>query len=161
MISYLVGDATEPVIGPSIICHVCNNLGVWGAGFTGALSRRWREPEQRYRAEFAKSLKPISGEVQIVRVQAGLYVANMIAQDGLPSRLRPCVIDYRALRNCLNWLARYAERDWSFHMPRIGCGIAGGRWADVLAIVAEELSAFHVTVYDLPASMGPRHPRPI
>ena len=154
MIAYLVGDATQPTVGvgPRIICHVCNNVGAWGAGFTAALSSRWSEPEQRYRAEFARSPKPILGEVQLVRVEAGLYVANMIAQDGLPQYRGQIVLDYTALANCLTWLAQYAERDWSFHMPRIGCGIAGGDWRRVESIVRVALAEFPVMVYDLPAA---------
>jgi hypothetical protein len=39
------------------------------------------------------------------------------------------------------------------HMPRIGCGLAGGRWEEVGAIVEEELASrgVAVTVYDLPS----------
>jgi O-acetyl-ADP-ribose deacetylase (regulator of RNase III) len=157
VINYLVGDATQPTagVGPRIICHVCNNVGAWGAGFTGVLSQRWWEPERDYRAAFASLIKPQLGQVQLVRVESGLYVANLIAQDGLPQYRRQTVLDYRALRHCMKWLAQYADSGWSFHMPRIGCGLSGGRWADVSAIVAEELGAFHVTVYDLPAGRGP------
>jgi hypothetical protein len=37
-------------------------------------------------------------------------------------------------------------------MPRIGCGLAGGRWDQIEHLIAEELSAgdIPVTVYDLP-----------
>jgi hypothetical protein len=38
-------------------------------------------------------------------------------------------------------------------MPRIGCGLAGGKWEVVGKIVEEELlrSGVPVTVYDLPS----------
>ncbi|MDB5329368.1 MAG: hypothetical protein JWP03_519 [Phycisphaerales bacterium] len=50
-IHYLVGDATAPQgDGPRIIAHVCNDLGRWGRGFVLALSKRWHEPEARFRA---------------------------------------------------------------------------------------------------------------
>lgn len=157
MITYVIGDATQPPIGGGgvrVICHVCNNVGVWGAGFVLAVSRRWVEPERAYRAAF----RPQLGEVQLVRVEAGLYVANMIAQ---PSASRPVALDYTALANCLTWLAQYAERDWSFHMPRIGCGIAGGDWRRVDSIVRVALAEFPVTVYDLPAGRGPNDRRAV
>jgi hypothetical protein len=36
-------------------------------------------------------------------------------------------------------------------MPRIGCGLAGGKWEDIGPIVEEELDnqGIDVTVYDL------------
>lgn len=155
MIRYVVGDATQPPIeggGVRVICHVCNDVGAWGAGFVLALSRRWLEPAATYKNAFARAVAPQLGEVQLVRVEAGLYVANLIAQRGLPSSDRRVALDYTALANCLTWLAQYAERDWSFHMPRIGCGIAGGHWGAVAKIVGSTIGAHHdVTVYDLPA----------
>jgi O-acetyl-ADP-ribose deacetylase (regulator of RNase III) len=46
------------------------------------------------------------------------------------------------------------EHSASIHMPRIGAGLAGGRWEDIACIIDAELVAHHVavTVYDLPAS---------
>ena len=50
-IMYQIGDATDPIGGgPRIIVHVCNDAGGWGKGFVIAVSRRWPEPERRYRA---------------------------------------------------------------------------------------------------------------
>jgi len=34
MITYLVGDATQPQgEGVKVIAHICNDIGAWGAGF--------------------------------------------------------------------------------------------------------------------------------
>ncbi len=60
-------------------------------------------------------------------------------------------IRYEAVRSCLKSLAVEARRlEASVHMPRIGCGLAGGRWEEIEPIVAEELIAegVEVTVYD-------------
>ena len=46
---YTIGNATQPEGRPAIIVHVCNDVGAWGRGFVLALSRRWPEPERRYR----------------------------------------------------------------------------------------------------------------
>ncbi|WP_228098667.1 hypothetical protein [Pedobacter sp. MC2016-24] len=54
-INYLTGDATNPAYsGNKIIVHVCNDIGGWGKGFVMAISKRWKEPEKRYR-EWSKS----------------------------------------------------------------------------------------------------------
>jgi O-acetyl-ADP-ribose deacetylase (regulator of RNase III) len=151
VISAVVGDATRPARtgAPRVICHVCNNRGAWGAGFVLAVSRRWAAPEAAYLA-VDRDL-PL-GRVQLVQVEPDLYVANMIAQDGFPSRGRPCALDYKALENCLTWLSLYAGEGWSFHMPRIGCGIAGGKWSVVQEIIERTLGDWPVTVYDLSAA---------
>lgn len=60
-----------------------------------------------------------------------------------------------ALRTCLAKVARKAlETNASVHMPRIGCGLAGGKWEAVEPIIREELvsKGVSVIVYDLPRS---------
>lgn len=158
MINYVTGDATSPVgDGPKIIAHVCNDIGVWGAGFVLAVSRRWRAPERVYRASYNEMASPSSprlGDVQIVNVADYVFVANMIAQRGVGRRPQGGPpIDYDALERCLEKLADMA---WDFgasvHMPRIGCGLAGGRWEIVEPIIKRTLGpvGVPVTVYDLP-----------
>lgn len=43
------------------------------------------------------------------------------------------------------------EQKASIHMPRIGCGLAGGKWEVIEQIIKEELidKEIAVTVYDL------------
>lgn len=150
MIGFVVGDATRPIAspGPRCIVHVCNDVGGWGAGFVLAVSARWAAPEAVYRAEDHLTL----GSVQLVAVEPQLYVANLIAQNGFPSRRNDCALDYAALGRCLRTLADLTSRDWSYHMPRIGCGIAGGRWETVQGLVNQYLGDRAVTVYDLSAT---------
>lgn len=153
MISFVTGDATRPIAapGPRVICHVCNDVGAWGAGFVLAVSQRWAAPEAVYRAEERRTL----GSVQLVEVEPGLYVANLIAQNGFPRPGYPCALDYAALRQCLRTLGEIMS-DASFHMSRIGCGIAGGMWPEVEAIIRCELDGRSVVVYDLPPPSCPR-----
>jgi O-acetyl-ADP-ribose deacetylase (regulator of RNase III) len=159
-IRYVIGDATRPVgpdgnpcTAPAIIVHVCNDLGRWGKGFVVALSRRWPEPETAYRAWHAAREPPFElGAVQLVQVEPGLWVANLIGQHGLGTKKGVPPIRYPALRAGLATVAlRAAELGATVHMPRIGCGLAGGRWEEVSALVEEELvgKGVSVTVYDL------------
>jgi O-acetyl-ADP-ribose deacetylase (regulator of RNase III) len=154
VISYVRGDATRPIEspGPRCVVHVCNDVGGWGAGFVLAVSARWAAPEAVYRAEERRTL----GSVQLVEVEPRLYVANLIAQNGFPSRRNDCALDFAALGQCLRTLAEITSRDWSYHMPRIGCGIAGGRWAQVEPVVAAILGDRPVVVYDLPGAQAPQ-----
>ena len=81
-IKYIKGDATCPQArGVKLIGHVCNDMGRWGKGFVLALSRRWTEPEEQYRAWYAGRLGEGFGlgAVQFVQVERYIWVANMVA----------------------------------------------------------------------------------
>ncbi|MDV2077418.1 macro domain-containing protein [Marinobacter xestospongiae] len=154
-IHYLKGDATEPqeaVSGPKIIVHVCNDLGKWGRGFVLALSKRWPAPEQSYREAFASNSPPALGSVQFVAVEKSIEVANLIGQRGIARRgQKSPPIRYDAVRTGLAAVARRAmENGASVHMPRIGCGLAGGRWDRIEPLITDTLLAagVPVTVYD-------------
>ena len=150
-ITYVTGDATDPVgAGTKIIAHVCNDYGGWGAGFVKAVSRRWPEPEASYRNHY-RTYGLDLGDVQYIPVADSLWVANMVAQHGYG--IREPAIRYGTLRECLYRLGTFAlHRGASVHMPRIGCGLAGGQWSEVEPIIQDELCArdIPVTVYDLP-----------
>ena len=154
-LSYLTGDATAPSGGrPAVIAHVCNDSGGWGKGFVLAISRRWPEPEAAYRG-WARSGQGFGlGMIQLVKVEEQLQVANMVAQHSYVSRANPVAIRYDALGQCLSALAGRIEERTVIHMPRIGCGLAGGNWDQIEPLLEEHLAmaGFDVRVYDLPVT---------
>jgi O-acetyl-ADP-ribose deacetylase (regulator of RNase III) len=158
MIHYLKGDATQPTVkGVKIIAHICNDMGAWGAGFVLALSKRWLQPELSYRRIRQADRK--LGIVQLVNVGADadgkvIYVANMIAQHGVRPEIEDNVpvppIRYDALATCLSKLRDDAiQYEATIHMPRIGCGLAGGDWTMVEKIINDSLPDIDMYVYDL------------
>lgn len=155
-IEYVTGDATDPQgDGRKIIAHICNDVGVWGSGFVMALSARWPEPEASYRAWHAGHQPALYfglGAVQFVRVAPGLQVANMVAQHGLGEDGQPAV-RYEAADVALSKITGQARHiGASVHMPRIGCGLGGGKWETIEPLIAAHLCTWDVpvTVYDLP-----------
>ncbi|MEU0965731.1 macro domain-containing protein [Streptomyces sp. NPDC005917] len=153
-ITYIRGDATAPSgKGAKVIAHVCNDLGGWGKGFVLALSRRWPEPEKAYRAwhrDRAASDFGL-GATQLVRVEPYIWVANMIGQRGTRTGSKGVPVRYEAIDTALGRLAdEVLELGASVHMPRIGCGLAGGKWSRVEPLIKERLVArgIAVTVYD-------------
>jgi len=176
MLNYVIGDATNPQfkVGTRIIAHVCNDQGGWGSGFVMALSDKWPQPEKKYREWYSwmcggAHALPL-GHIQMVRVpiekgEAPIYIANMVAQHKFASKENPVAIRYEALIKCL-----YSLNEWAnhliavkkeitksvedpivtFHMPRIGCGLAGGDWDIVSSIISPILDEGEVFVYDLP-----------
>ena len=174
-IKFIKGDATNPNDnGTKIIVHICNDVGGWGKGFVMAISKKWKQPEIEYRNWFKNNkLEPTDkveferlesrdkysnekkfelGNVQFVKATDDIWVANMIAQrdikpdkDGLPP------IRYSFVSECLERVRHFAKRqNASVHMPRIGCGLAGGQWTEIEEIVNSELIAHEIatTVYD-------------
>lgn len=157
MINYCVGDATIPhCLDKKVIAHICNDHGSWGAGFVLAVSRRWKQPEEQYRLWRSTGLcggqKFKLGNIQVVQVDHETAVANMIAQHGFGEDGKP-PIRLGSLETCLEKL-RVTIRDpeVTIHMPRIGCGLAGGHWEQIGPIVQRTLCdhGFNVFVYDLP-----------
>jgi O-acetyl-ADP-ribose deacetylase (regulator of RNase III) len=156
MIRYVRGDATRPWIneGANIIAHICNNAGGWGRneGFTSALSKRWQQPESDYRTQFSNK-NILLGQVYLIEVEPSLFVANLIAQNNYRNRHNPNPLDIGALTKCLRSLTNHLVKtfdDATVHMPRIGCGLAGGRWEEIQPVIESTLIAadIPVIVYD-------------
>ena len=142
-IEYRIGDATNPSgEGNKIICHVCNDIGGWGAGFVLAISKRWKKPEEAYRTwhKAGESAGFELGAVQLVQVEKDIWVANLIGQRGVSWENGQPPIRYEAVETALERIAEEAMKlNASAHMPRIGCGLAGGTWEEIGAIVNRRL----------------------
>lgn len=150
-VHYLKGDATSPQAkGNKIIAHICNDLGGWGKGFVLAISKRWSEPEKAYRLwhrERAKNDFSL-GALQIIQVQPDIWVANIIGQRGTKTGSKGVPVRYEAIEQGLTKLQIYAqELNANIHMPRIGCGLAGGKWEKVEPIIITQLAQQDIEVY--------------
>lgn len=166
-IRYLIGDATKPERRNDeavVIAHVVNDEGRWGRGFVVALSRWDDNPEREYRRWHRVGHltgKPFQlGLNQLCHFgprEDDLWVVNMVAQRGWRRGGNdPQALDPQALRACLRDLAGlvlgpFDRPSARVVMPRIGCGLGGGRWSDVEPIIREELTdrGVDVTVYSL------------
>ena len=149
------GDATSPQAkGPKIIAHLCNDQGRWGKGFVLAISRRWPEAEHDYRYWHRNRADNDFGlgAIRLVQVQSDIWVANMVGQHGIKRGSGEPPIRYEAVEQCLASLGDAALRlHASVHMPRIGCGLAGGRWEKIEPLIVATLCQrqIPVAVYDL------------
>ncbi len=128
-----------------------------GAGFVSLKAMLGADKADLPREDFGQMEKwgafPALYTVFQVKVSEGLYVANMVAQHGTIGRNNPHPLDYEALRKCLRTVGTGALlMGASVHMPRIGCGLAGGTWNRVEPLIVEHLCdrGVPVTVYDLP-----------
>jgi len=150
IINYLKGDATNPQIkGNKIIIHICNDIGGWGKGFVMAISKRWKKPENEYRKWFQSGENFNLGEIQIVQVEEDVWVCNMIGQHKTTTNSKGIApIRYEAVEKGLNKLIDEAlQLNASVHMPRIGCGLAGGKWEEIEPIIERTLLKNNVEVF--------------
>lgn len=156
---YVVGDATQPVgTGNKIICHIVNDIGLWGAGFVLALGKRYPKAEEHYKEWSRGNGEHFHlGATQFVHVGGGtgsinnmIWVANMVAQRGVKNDKNPKPLQLDALADCLMLVDEWSETfSATVHMPRIGCGLAGGKWEEVSQVIAKFHFADYTTVYDL------------
>lgn len=152
-IQYKEGDATNPVGEVNkIIVHICNDIGGWGKGFVMAISKRWKLPESKYREWFKSKENFNLGEVQFVQVEENLWVANLIGQHKVnKDEFGNAPIRYDAIEVGLSKVADFAnEINACIHMPRIGCGLAGGKWEMIEPIIEKTIlkEDINTTVYD-------------
>ena len=155
-ISYVKGDATQPQgEGNKIIAHVCNDIGRWGKGFVLSLSKCSPKPEQAFHQWFAERQNNDFGlgAVQFVQIELDVWVANMIGQHKIKVKGDRGVppVRYEAIGQALAKVGEKAvELQASVHMPRIGCGLAGGKWEFIEPLVIQHLSkrGVQVIIYD-------------
>lgn len=117
----------------TIVAHVCNNVGAWGAGFTHYLEKHSPLSKETH---LKKSMYEL-GEVDFVE-ENGFVVANMYAQEGLRGGGNPTPLKYFKLNECLRKVFTYASiHDLNVTMPKIGSGLANGGWEIIEKIVSE------------------------
>lgn len=158
-ITYVRGSATRPdEQGIRVLPHVCNDIGVWNSGYVLAIDELSPEPRRRYRGLFETPPGPVLGHIQIIQINENTVVINMIAQHGVMSSANPTPIRYQALKECLEKVrstiaAMTGCCACTVHIPRIGCGRAGGDWNVVGELINQELCAhgIPVVVYDPPS----------
>lgn len=137
------------------IIHVCNDIGKWGAGFVLSISKKWKLPELTYRNKQNYKL----GDIDVCNVSANIRVVNMICQNGIRKYGDPknkVYIKYEYLEICLRKVRKVIEdvnqeKHIIINMPRIGCGLAGGKWTDVekrIIDVFGDISDLTINVYD-------------
>lgn len=155
ILKYAIGDATVPTTaGMKYLIHVCNDVGGYGAGFAGAIAKKWSKARDEYRMWFRSQNNFKLGEIQVVQVQSDLCVINMLAQHGIGTDEQGNPpIRYDALKDCLNKVAKYIkDNKGNISTGRFGSGLAGGDWSLIEPMVKKIFvdQGINVTIYDLP-----------
>ena len=148
MITTVDGDAVQALREGSIdiLGHQVNLDGVMGAGIARQIARTWPAIVPAYRHALATQALTL-GRMQTFEVAPGRWIANLAGQQH-PQRAG-IATDYPALHAALITYADWAHA----HQLRaglpygIGCGLAGGDWATVSALIATAFHASSVTLF--------------
>lgn len=145
--------------GSSIIVpHVCNNINVFGGGFTAGIVKHYPIVRENYHLLGNKN---ILGYVQFIEVLRNtqtknrLVFANMIAQNGVISYNNPRPLNYYALSVCMKNVADYIDKSFDadnkvqIHAPKFGSDLAGGNWLFIQELIKDIWSRYSVLIYSI------------
>jgi hypothetical protein len=142
-----------------IIPHVCNNINVFGGGFSGEISNHFPIVRENFHL-LGKKAK--LGQVQNILVYENkatgnkLYVCNMIAQNGIKNKSNNRPLNYGALTYCMTDVRHLAKSSLGkkedltsveIHAPKFGSGLAGGDWNFISLLIEDIWSCFSVYIY--------------
>lgn len=139
MIKEITGDLLT--CDANILCHQVNCHGVMGAGIALSIREKLLTEEQyiEYIQFCVKNRIDALGKVLTFKVkgQDQKYVANCFSQNDWSQT--GCLTDYDAMRKCFESVERdAAQHGLSVALPGyIGCGIAGGDWNTVHAVILD------------------------
>jgi hypothetical protein len=143
-----------------IIPHVCNNINLFGAGFTNAINQHYPIVKENYHLLGSNFLKNHLGYTQFVEVEKNnkfghkLIIANMIAQRGVKNHNNPRPLHYPALCSSMISVSKFQENfaqdsKVQIHAPKFGCGLAGGNWNFIRELVVDIWHKTSVFIYTL------------
>lgn len=146
------GDLLREVTA-GIIVHQVNAQGAMGAGIAKSIRSKWPQVYE----EYVKVIGPVYsqsgegrhflGKVIYVEVEPGLFVANLVGQQFF-GRTGERFTSYDALDAGFRDIHNFALlRNLPVHYPLIGCGLGGGEWSIVSAIINARLDKIDHTLW--------------
>lgn len=131
-----------------IIAHQVNCKGVMGAGLAKKIAAKWPKVKEEYLKDYKLCANggPMLGDWLRTEVANGLFVASIYGQENYGRKPGCCYTSYRALAISLSAI-QYANQHYEFcptplpiYIPHgFGCGLAGGDWHVVSALIEQEL----------------------
>ena len=131
-----MNDITKIKVG--VVLQQVNRMGVMGCGVALAIRNRWPVVYEKYRKYYQVAQL---GMIQIIHIDADLYVVNLFSQHGYGRGKRYTQYDY--LETCLKKVYRWwldTRSDLPIYIPyKMGCSNAGGNWDLVSRIIKQTL----------------------
>jgi hypothetical protein len=144
-----------------LVPHVCNNIDAFGAGFAGAVARKYPLVKDNYHMLGPSFLRKNLGYSQFITIpnqlknNSRIVFCNMIAQNGIVSRSNKRPINYLALCRCMVSVSKFIKENNNkqdnriqIHAPKFGSGLAGGNWGFISYLIDDIWDSVDVFVYD-------------
>jgi len=152
MITYRKGNLLEELKETresTLICHVCNNLGIMGKGFAQELKEHYPSVAAGFKKAKLSTIPSVY--YRMSDTNANIHISNMVCMTGLYNKWNnPTPLNYKALEACLKNSLRYAQDiKAQIHMPKIGTGFARGNWESIKFILDDVLAETDITVWEL------------
>ena len=160
MVVYKKGNLLES--NCDIICHQVNCKRAMGNGIAGQIRQKWPKVyedycyniDYMYENDFVKQSSDLLGMISWTELEGNKYVMNFFSQDEYYPRDR-CHTNYEAFTKCCkalkNFITEYNldKLNTIIGFPyKIGCGLAGGDWDVVSAIIEREFEGYEVEIYE-------------
>lgn len=157
MIHYVKGNLLDS--NCDYICHQVNCQGVMGSGIAKQIRERWPEVYNAYvkkHAHYDKIGIPTEdmlGDVEAIYIDDGVqerYVVNMYSQHSYGYDGQRYT-SYDAFACCLKQISAFVPDGYTIGFPKnIGCGLGGGNWKVISALIEEILGEdYEVYIYEL------------
>lgn len=154
MVKYVKGNLLDS--NCDYICHQVNCQGVMGSGIAKQIKERWPEVYEKYRREYEMHLRHNRnpeyqlGNIDMIRVNddkncvINMYSQRSYGYDGKR------YTSYDAFANALELIKAYTLNDATIGFPKnIGCGLGGGSWEVVSALIEDILGKeYEVYIYE-------------
>lgn len=148
MVTERFGNLVEEAYSFDVIIHGCNCHNTMGAGIAKTIRERWPgaydADTKAYEASMAKL-----GNISLYREEKLDIINCYTQQDTAGAHQGARNLNYEALYRCLEKVSKlYFGK--KIGIPLIGCGLAGGSWPIVRAMIYDMFSESDVTIVKFP-----------
>ena len=151
MVKYIKGNLLDSDC--EYICHQVNCQGVMGSGIAKQIRERWPYVFSSYHNYCSRHLGDTSGllgNIWCVKLNDTRWVINIFSQDKFGydgTRFT----SYDAFAKCLTAMRDRLSKGSTIGFPKnIGCGLGGGNWKVISALIEEILGEeYDVYIYEL------------
>ena len=148
MITYKNGDILKALESGEIeiFGHGTNCSNGFGSGIAGQIAKKYPNVKKEFHDNYLEFQNKL-GTVQFVRFD-GKQIANCYTQENYGYN-GDKFCSYDAIDSSMKELYEYCKANkLKVGLPKIGCGLAGGKWSIVEAIINEAFQDMEVIVYE-------------
>lgn len=148
MITYKKGDILKALEDNEIdvFAHGVNCSNGFGSGIAGQIAKKYPSIKEKFHSDSAHNFDTLGFALPYFTDDGLIF--NCYTQEEYGSKGIKYV-SYDAIEESLRIVYGYCKlRSLNLGLPKIGCGLAGGNWNIVEAIINEVFKDMEVTVYE-------------